>query len=322
MSQEKTTDQTGNTGKPKGVQTTGHVWDGDLQELNNELPRWWVWAFYITAVFTVVYWLFYPAWPIGNSYTKGIPGLNSITYTATQVDGTQVEKTTHWNMRSKFMVEMNELQAAQKQWFDKVAATSFEDISQDAELMQFVTSAGKTLFSDNCAPCHQTGGQGVIGFAPNLTDNDWQYGGTYERIQETIIHGRQGYMPAFRNLISDEQIGQLANYVLSLSDEPHDAGAAASGAKLFQSETAACYYCHGADAKGKEGVGAPNLTDKIWAWADISGMKTEQEKVQAIRQIITGGLNRGVMPAWDARLKPDQIKLLTVYVHDSLGGGK
>ncbi len=326
MSQENTKDSGTAEQKPVfsqgGVPTTGHSWDGDIRELTNPLPRWWVWAFYITAIFTVVYWLFYPAWPVGNTYTKGVPGLNSITYTATQVDGTEVEKTTHWNMRSKFMVEMNELHAAQKQWFDKVAATPYEQIAQDAELMQFVTSAGKTLFSDNCAPCHQAGGQGVIGFAPNLTDDHWQYGGAYEQIEATIVHGRRGYMPPFKEIISDEEIGQLANYVLNLSGEPHDAGSASSGAKLFQTNTAGCYACHGADAKGIEGIGSANLTDKIWLWANIPEMSTPEEKLKAVKTIISGGLNRGVMPPWEDRLKPDQIKLLTVYVHQGLGGGK
>lgn len=326
MSQENKTSSASNEPKSRvkktgGVPSTGHSWDG-IEELTNQLPRWWVWTFYMTAIFTVVYWLFYPAWPIGDSFTKGIPGLNSITYTATQVDGTEVEKTTHWNTRSKFMVEMNELRAAQKQWFDKVAATSYEDIAQDAELMQFVTSAGKTLFSDNCAPCHQAGGQGVIGFAPNLTDDHWQYGASYEQIQSVIVHGRQGYMPPFKDIISDEEITQAAHYVLSLSGEPHDAASAELGGKLFQSEGAACYACHGVDAKGKEGLGSANLTDKIWLWANIPEMTEADEKLKAIKNIIAGGLNRGVMPAWENRLKPDQIKLLTVYVHQGLGGGK
>ena len=151
----------------KTPNTTGHVWDGDLQEYTNPVPRWWTWCFYFTVVFTVVYWLLYPAWPIGGNFTKGIPGLNSITYTTTNADGEEVEKTTHWNMRSKFIVEMNELEQAQKQWFDKVAAMPFEEVAQDAALMQFVNSAGKTLFSDNCAACHQAGGQGKISFSPS-----------------------------------------------------------------------------------------------------------------------------------------------------------
>lgn len=304
------------------VPTTGHVWDDDLQELTNPLPRWWIIGFYITFVFTIVYWLFYPAWPIGGGYTKGVPGLNSIEYTATQVDGTQVKKTTHWNMRSKFMVEMNEHQALQKQYFDKVAATPFEAVAKDAELMQFVNSAGKTLFSDNCAPCHQTGGQGKLGFAPNLTDDHWQYGGSYAHISTTIVQGRRGYMPAFKELLTDEEISQLANYVLSLSNEPHDATAANTGKQIFQSDKAACYICHGSDAKGRIELGSANLTDKIWLWVDVPAAKTGQAKLEGVKSVIYAGLNRGVMPNWDTRLRPDQIKLLTVYVHDSLGGGK
>ena len=235
------------------VETTGHVWDDDLQELNNPLPRWWIWGFYITFGFALVYWLFYPAWPIGNTYTKGVPGLNNITYVATKVDGTQETKTTHWNMRSKLMVEMNELHKEQKPYFDKVAGKSFEDVSKDAELMQFVNSAGKTLFSDNCAPCHQAGGQGKIKFAPNLTDDYWQYGGTYENIQTTIVGGRHGVMPAFKTILTDAELTQVSNYVLSLSGEPHNAAAAKLGDAIFHGDKAGCYACHGAEANGNIG---------------------------------------------------------------------
>src|SRR4051812_42921223 len=223
--------------------TTGHTWDGDLQELDNPVPRWWTWCFYVTFIFTITYWLLYPAWPIGRNFTTGIPGLKTITYTATTTGGKEVQKTTHWNSRANFMVEMNELHAAQKQWFDKVAAMPYESVSRDADLMQFVNSAGRTLFSDNCAPCHQSGGQGKINFSPNLTDDSWIYGGTYNKIHETITGGRHGYMPPFKEVLTDEQITQLANYVLSLSGEPSNAVAASAGDKLFHSETAACYYC-------------------------------------------------------------------------------
>lgn len=306
----------------KAITTTGHVWDEDLQELNNPLPRWWIWGFYITFAFTIIYWMFYPAWPIGAHYTKGIPGLNTITYTATTVDGKEEQKTTQWNMRSKYMVEMNELKSSQKQWFDKVAAMPYETVSKDAELMQFVNSAGKTLFSENCAPCHQSGGQGKIGFSPNLTDDHWQYGGTYGDIHQTIVGGRRGYMPPFKEVLTDAQITQLANYVLSLSGEPNDATAAKAGDALFHGDAAACYYCHGVDAKGRTELGSANLTDKIWLWANVPADKTAEAKLEDVKNVIIGGLNRGVMPNWDTRLKPEQIKLLTVYVHDSLGGGK
>ena len=313
MSQQKTTTP---------VSTTGHVWDDDLEEFNNPLPTWWIWGFYLTFVFTVVYWLLYPAWPLAGTFTKGIPGLNSITYTATTVDGKEVEKTTHWNSRSKLMVEMNELTASQKKYFDKVGAMNYEAVSKDAELMQFVNSAGKTLFSDNCAPCHQQGAQGKIGFSPNLTDDYWKWGGTYEDIHGTLENGHQGYMPPFREVLTDEQITQLASYVLQLSVEPSDPTAAKAGEALFRSETAACYYCHGDNAKGRQEVGSENLTDKIWMWANVPAAKTAEAKLDEVKTVISGGLARGVMPSWNTRLTPEQIKLLTVYVHDSLGGGK
>ena len=286
------------------------------------MPAWWLWSYYATVVFTVIYWLLYPAWPVGSTYTKGVPRLNSVTYIATTVDGKEVQKTTHWNMRSKFMVEMNELHAAQKKWFDKVAAMPYEQVAKDADLMQFVNSAGKTLFSENCAACHQAGGQGKIGFSPNLVDDSWIYGGSYEKIQETIRGGRHGFMPAFKEVLSAEQITQLASYVLTQAGEPADAKAATAGDALFHSDAAACFYCHGADGKGREVLGSANLTDKIWLWANVPGHKDATGKLEEVRKVINGGLNRGVMPNWDSRLKPDQIKLLTVYVHDSLGGGK
>jgi cytochrome c oxidase cbb3-type subunit III len=303
------------------TETTGHVWDEDLQELNNPLPRWWIWGFYATLTFALVYWMLYPAWPLFSSYTKGISNLNTVTYTATTVDGKQVEKTTHWNMRAKLMVEMNQLRAEQKPYFDKVAATPFAEVAKNEELMQFVNSAGKTLFTDNCAPCHQAGGQGKIKFAPNLTDDYWQYGGSYEDIQTTITAGRHGVMPAFKAVLTEPELTQVANYVLSLSGEPHDALAAKAGDAIFHGK-AGCVACHGADAKGMTAIGSANLTDKIWLWADVVGAKTPEAKLDEVKTLVRNGMDKGVMPVWGSRLSPEQIKLLTVYVHDGLGGGK
>lgn len=313
MSQDKT-----NVNK----KTTGHVWDDDLEELTNPLPMWWIWGFYITCVFALIYWLLYPAWPVAGTYTKGLPSLNTITYTAKTVDGKEVQKTTHWNMRAKFMAEMNALKASQKQWFDKVASTSYEAVASDADLMQFVNSAGKQLFTDNCMPCHQAGGQGKIGIAPNLIDDYWQYGGSYELINTTIVGGRHGNMPAFKQVLSAPELEQVVHYVLSLSSEPHNAELAKAGNAIFHDPKAGCYVCHGDDAKGKIELGSANLTDNIWLWADVAGAASEKEKVALLTNLINAGVNRGVMPAWSGRLSADQIKLLTVYVHDSLGGGK
>jgi len=306
MSEQKLQSQT--------VQTTGHAWDGDLQEYNNPLPVWWVYTFYATVIFSIVYWTIYPSWPIGNGW---IGGVSDITY----VNSAGETKTHSWNTRALLLEDMNKAAVAQKPYFDKVSAMSYEQIAKDPEMSGFILSAGKSLFADNCAPCHQAGGQGVIGFFPNLTDDDWLYGGTFEKVHETLTGGRRGYMPTFSEVLSGEQIDQLANYVASLSGIGHDTTKAVAGDVLFHSETAACYYCHGSDAKGRKDIGAPNLTDNIWLWADVPAADAAAGKVSAIRGVIANGLNKGVMPAWAGRLSPEQIKVLTVYVHE-LGGGQ
>ena len=306
MSEQKLQSQT--------VQTTGHAWDGDLQEYNNPLPAWWVYTFYVTVVFAIVYWIIYPSWPFGKGW---IGGLSNVTY----VNSAGETKTHSWNTRALLMEDLNKAAAEQKPYFDKVEAMSYEQIAKDPDMSAFIQSAGKALFSDNCAPCHQAGGQGKIGFFPNLTDDDWLYGGTYAKINETITNGRHGYMPTFGEVLTPDQIDDLANYVASLSGIGHDAAKAAAGNTLFHSETAACYYCHGADAKGRKEIGSANLTDNIWLWANVPGAPTAEGKVAAIRAVITSGLNKGVMPTWGGRLSPEQIKVLTVYVHE-LGGGQ
>ena len=294
--------------------TTGHVWDGDLQEYNNPLPAWWLWAFYLTIIFSVIYWVLYPAWPMGKGFTTG---MSTITY----VNDKGETKTTHWSTRALLMKDMNEAAAKQKPYFDKVAAMSYEQIAKDPDLSGFVSSAGKTLFADNCAACHQAGGQGKLKFAPNLTAGAWLYGGTYDKIQETITLGRHGIMPAKGgSQVSDDEITSLANYVLSLSGEPNDAARAKAGDELFHGK-GLCFSCHGADAKGNPAIGSANLTDKVWLWADVPGQKDAAGKVAEVKNVITTGLNKGVMPTWGGRLSAQQIKLLTVYVH-GLGGGK
>ncbi len=301
------------------VQTTGHAWDGDLQEFNNPLPTWWVYTFYFTIVFALVYWLIYPSWPFGKGFLSGIPvpGISKIVYQNDK--GETVES--HWNTRALLQADLNQAAEMQKPYFGKVAASDFSQIAKDPELNGFVLSAGKALFTDNCAACHQQGGQGVVGFFPNLTDDDWLYGGTFDRIHETLVNGRRGYMPAFAEVLSAGQIDSLANYIASLSGIAHDANKAAAGKALFTSDAAACYYCHGENAQGRKETGAPNLTDKIWLWANVPVAEKAEDKVSAIRGVIAGGLNKGVMPAWGERMSPEEIKVLTVYVHQ-LGGGK
>ena len=295
------------------VQTTGHAWDGDLQEYNNPLPTWWVYTFYVTVAFAIVYWTLYPSWPIGKGW---IGGESNITY----VNSAGETKTHSWNTRALLVESLNEAAAAQKPYFDKVSSMSYEQIAKDPEMNGFIISAGKSLFADNCAACHQSGGQGVVGFFPNLADDDWLYGGSFDKIHETLVGGRRGFMPAFSEVLSAAQIDQLANYVASLSGVGHDATKAATGNILFHNDTAACFYCHAVDAKGRKDIGAPNLTDNIWLWANMPA-QGDGAKVAAIREVIASGLNKGVMPAWAGRLTPEQIKVLTVYVHE-LGGGQ
>jgi len=296
------------------VQTTGHVWDGDLQEFNNPLPAWWLWSFYATIIFSVVYWVLYPAWPLGTSFTKGI---TTITYK----NDKGVEKTTNWSTRALLMKDLQDARESQKKYFDMVAATPYDQIARNPELSNFVASAGKVVFADNCAACHMSGGQGKMAFAPNLTDDDWLYGGTHDKIQASIANGRHGIMPAKGGAdINEGEIESLANYVLSLSGEAMDAAKVAAGNELFHGK-GTCIACHGAEGKGNQDIGSANLTDKIWLWADVPAAGSADKKIAAVKAVITSGLNKGVMPAQNGRLSADQIKLLTAYVHDVLGGG-
>jgi len=298
----------------QGVQTTGHVWDGDLQEYNNPLPVWWTYTFYVTILFAIVYWVIYPSWPVGKGFMSGV---GQIEY----VNAEGQTEAWHWNTRAKLLKETQDAAAEQKVYFDRIASLPYDQVAKDPELSSFVQSAGKAIFADNCAACHQTGGGGKIGFYPNLTDDNWIYGGSFDKIHETLIKGRRGYMPAFGEALDAAQVDALANYVLSLSGESADAAKAAQGKEIFHSHAGACYYCHGDQAKGRQDIGSANLTDKIWLWADVPGAADQAAKVAAVKRVIQGGLNKGVMPAWEGRLKPEHIRVLTLYVHE-LGGGK
>lgn len=279
------------------VQTTGHTWDGDLAEYNNPLPQWWVWVFYGTVVFAVIYWILYPAWPVGDTYTQGVLDYSK----RAKLEGT-LDK-----------VEAGELYPERQQALQQISEKSPAAILDDPELMNFVNSSGKVLFGDNCAPCHGSGGQGVVGHYPNLADNDWLYGGDPEDIHQTIVQGRDGYMPAHENKLSGDQIEAVATYVGDLAGQDWAQGSpdkVAQGEELFHGDEAACYACHGQDAEGNQTLGAPNLTDAIWFYG---GSK------ETVKETIAQG-RQGEMPAWEGRLTESQIKILTAYVR-SLGGG-
>lgn len=297
------------------VQTTGHSWDGDLQEFNNPLPTWWLWGFYLTVIFAVIYWFIYPAWPVGDSYTKGLG--NTITYT---VNGE--EHTTHWNTRALLMKEMQSGEQAQKMqaYMDKVAAASYDDILSDEDMLAFTRAVAKGLFGDNCAACHGSGGSGVVGLFPNLVDDSWLWGGSVEQIHQTITQGRHGFMPAFGESLNDTQIEAVASYVLSLSGHDVDADKAQRGMQIFNGKEGGCFYCHTKKGTGLKSQGSANLTDSIWTVAKVPSHDTLDGKLKAVGKVVKNGIQRQ-MPAWGDRLNDNEIKLLTVYVHE-LGGGQ
>ncbi|AOU96781.1 cytochrome-c oxidase, cbb3-type subunit III [Acidihalobacter yilgarnensis] len=301
---------------PKGkgddteVETTGHVWDGDLQELNNPLPGWWVWAFYGSVIFAVVYWFLYPAWPIGKTFTKGF---ETVTYT--QADGKQ--KTVPWSTRAEFVHDMQSGPEAlkQKAWLDKASQASMRQLETDPQLLDFTMKIGKRLFGDNCAACHGAGGQGVLGHYPNLTDDAWLWGGSLNTIRQTIAQGRHGFMPAFKGSFSQTEVVDLAEFVLSLSGTPGgNAAAIQRGAQIFRSDQSGCFYCHTKAGTGNRVVGSANLADKVWTIANVPGATTYTAKIAAVSAVINKGVQRQ-MPAWDHRLSQTEIKLLAVYVH-------
>jgi cytochrome c oxidase cbb3-type subunit 3 len=314
-------------------QKTGPVWDDDLCIYNNPLPQWWANAFYATLVFSVIYWIYYPSWPLGQHF---LPGFGKVAY----VNAAGQQESWHWNARAKLLKETQDAALLQKPYLDKLNSLPIDKIREVPELLAFVMSAGKSLFADNCSACHpmittmqrttlftdncafcHQSGIGKIGPALKVADDRWIYGGTYDKIEESISNGRHGYMPPFAEALGAEQIENLANYVLSLSGNKVDSVKAAKGDELFHSHTAACFYCHGSNAEGRQDIGSANLTDSMWLWANVPIQPDIVGKVAAVKQVINGGLNRGVMPAWKERLKPDQIRILTVYVHE-LGGGK
>jgi cytochrome c oxidase cbb3-type subunit 3 len=241
-----------------GDNTTGHVWDGDLKELNNPLPRWWMGLFVITVVFAGLYLALYP-------------GLGS------------VAGTLKWSSTGQYEAEQAKAQTAMAAVYAKFGGMSAEQLAKEPQAM----AIGERLFINNCATCHGSDAKGSKGF-PNLTDNDWLHGGALEKIKETIVQGRQGMMPPMAAAVgTPEDVRNVANYVLSLSGSPHNTIAAQLGKAKF----GACAACHGPDGKGNQALGAPNLTDKIWlhGWGEdlivamVNGGKTNVMPPQAAR---------------------------------------
>jgi len=302
-----------------GVETTGHVWDDTLQEFNNPLPGWWLWAFYGTIIFTIVYFILYPNFPTGFAKRGFIEGINTVTFKSDSiVDGKKIvaggeEVTVKWNTRAVLAHEMqndpNELKRLKM--VKAVAATPLATVISDPGQSAFVLAYGKGIFGDYCAGCHQSGGQGVVGHYPNLVDDAWLWGGDSADIETTIRKGRKGNMPSHASILSASEVTEAANYVLKLSGEKVDDTLASNGKKVF--DTKGCAGCHMPTGVGMKALGSANLTDKIWTQADVHGAATAEAKVAAVEATISKGIQRE-MPAWESRLSNDEIKVLVAYL--------
>ncbi|WP_417284422.1 cytochrome-c oxidase, cbb3-type subunit III [Comamonas sp.] len=251
--------------------TTGHVWDGDLRELNNPMPKWWMGLFLITIIFSL-------------GYLAAYPGLGAFTG---KLD---------WTQTGAYDKEVAKARADLEPMYAKFVSMPTEQMAKDSQAM----AIGERLFMNNCAQCHASDAHGSKSF-PNLADGDWLYGGTPEKIRETITNGRTGVMPPMAAAVgSSEDVRNLANYVLSLSGSPHDTVRASQGKSKF----VACAACHGVDGKGNQALGAPNLTDDIWlhGWGEA-----------AIVNIVNNG-KHNEMPAQKDKLTEAQIAVLASYV--------
>ncbi|MFN3522779.1 MAG: cytochrome-c oxidase, cbb3-type subunit III [Phenylobacterium sp.] len=277
-----------------GVETTGHEWDG-IRELDNPLPRWWLWVFWASVAASIVYWVLMPAWPGISGYTKGVRGHSD---------------------RANVVQELAELQSLRGAGSAQLKSASLEQIERDPELQAYALQVGQSIFGDNCATCHGAGGTGAKGYA-NLRDDVWLWGGTLEDIQRTLTVGirsdhpdtRFSQMPAFGKdqMLTPAQVDDMTEYVVALSRRKADAGAVARAAPVFQQQ---CAICHGPQGKGDVKQGAPDLTDADWLYG------SDRESIHG--QIWYG--RGGVMPAWGARFDPETIKALAVYIHANAGG--
>jgi cytochrome c oxidase cbb3-type subunit 3 len=288
--------QTPNVDVVTGTETTGHEWDG-IKELNTPLPRWWLWTFYATILWALVYVVLYPAWPLVSTATRGVLG---------------------YSTRAALEDAVAEAQAAQSVNLERIAAQSVQEIAADPELLRFAVAGGRSAFLVNCVQCHGSGAAGSPGY-PNLNDDDWLWGGTLEDIETTITHGsrfaqdsetRLSEMPAFGvlQMLSSQEIAAAAEYVLSLSGPAPDGARLTEGGTIYADN---CAACHGETGAGDRTLGAPALNDAIWLYGDDVG--------SIVAQISKP--RHGVMPGWGDRLSPTTIKQLTLFVH-SLGGGE
>lgn len=275
--------------------TTGHSWDG-IEEYNNPLPRWWLWVFYLTIIWGIGYTIAYPAWPGIKGATAGLLG---------------------YSTRALVAEDIAAAEAANADINAKLASVELGDIKSDPELSGYAASAGASVFRTWCAQCHGSGAAGAKGY-PNLLDDDWLWGGTMEDIHLTVTAGirneendeaRYSEMPAFGEILSKEEIAQVANFAMTLSgSEPNDPELVEAGATVYADN---CSSCHMDAGEGDRFQGAPKLSDAIWLYG--GDYDTLVETITYSRY--------GVMPPWNTRLSEAEIRAVTAYVHQ-LGGGE
>lgn len=258
--------------KPSKIESHGHVWDGDLEELNNPLPAWWLYMFYITLVFGIVYLLIYPGSGVFAGAFK-------------------------WSGADQYQLEMKVAEQKYGPLFEKYRTQDIKLVAANPEALKM----GQRLFMTYCTACHGSDAGGGPGY-PNLRDNDWLYGGQPEHIKTSITAGRTGVMPPWGAALGKEGLHNVSEYVMSLSGRMVNAEAARAGKEKFQQM---CIACHGADGKGNQSVGGPNLTDSIWLYG---GSQT------AIMKSISDGRS-GIMPAHGEFLDEAKIHLLTAYIY-------
>lgn len=276
-----------------GRETTGHEWNG-IKELDTPVPRGVLMFLIVTHLWAIAWWFFVPAWPLGATYTKGLLGVDQ-----------------HSTVEARLV----EAQNARSAWTTRLESEPYETIIADTSLMQKVRGSGRQLFGDNCAACHGRDGRGGVNY-PNLTDDDWQWGGSPELIEQTMRVGvnaahpetRMGQMPAFGRdkMLDRTQVQNVAAYVFSLTNPgystPENVERINAGREVFG---VTCAACHGENGEGNRDTGAPNLTDNYWVYG--GGM-------DAIIASVHGG-RQGHMPTWDERLTKAEIRTLAVYVH-------
>lgn len=274
---------------------TGHIWDDNLRELENDPPKWWMIGIYASIAFVVGYFILYPSIPLLSSHTKGVLG---------------------WTSTGEYHAGREKIEAVRAPYEDRIAGMDVEQIMADGELRGYSVRAARVLFADNCAPCHGAGGQGGWDTGGNilfpiLANDDWLWGGTIARIHETIAVGRRGAMPPMGGMaLSDAEIGELAQAIAA--GDP-------LSSPLYMSK--GCIACHGPDGKGNIFLGSADLTNRIWRFGDGSAASIEQTIRHGVNDANDPLTRTAEMPAFSGRLSESDLKKLAIYVHQ-FGGGQ